>query len=68
MVTLFKPLTSIVFYAMDVRNNISGIGVLKVMTLAKISGLDDSSLKRVQYYPYDMVHRKKNKNDVNNAG
>ncbi len=27
-------------------------------TIVKILGLDDSSLKDVPYYPYDMVHYK----------
>ena len=35
---------------------IMGIGVLKQ---AKILNLDDSSLKDVAYYPYDLVHYKK---------
>lgn len=35
--------------------------------LVKILGLDDSSLKGLQYYPYDMVHWNENKNDLNNA-
>lgn len=36
-----------------------GIGVLKQAAIAKILNLDDSSLKDVAYYPYDLVHYKK---------
>lgn len=36
--------------------------------LVKILGLDDRSLKGLQYYPYDMVHWDENRNDINNAG
>ena len=30
-----------------------------IFTIAKILNLDDSSLKDVAYYPYDLVHYKK---------
>lgn len=34
----------------------SGYWSFESGALVKILGLDDSSLKEVQYYPYDMVH------------
>lgn len=45
MVTLFKPF---------------GYWSFESGALVKILGLDDSSLKEVQYYPYDMVHWNEN--------
>jgi hypothetical protein len=45
MVTLFKPF---------------GYWSFENGALVKILGLDDSSLKEVQYYLYDMVHWNEN--------
>ena len=45
METLFKPF---------------GYWSFESGALVKILGLDDSSLKEVQYYPYDMVHWNEN--------
>lgn len=30
--------------------------VIDIGTIAKILGIDDSGLKNVPYYPYDLVH------------
>ena len=36
--------------------------------LVKVLGLDDSNLKGLPYYPYDMVHWNENENNINEAG
>jgi hypothetical protein len=33
--------------------------IINIIAIAKILNLDDSSLKDVAYYPYDLVHYKK---------
>ncbi len=38
------------------KNLYTGYWSFEVGAVAKILGIDDSSLKDVKYYPYDLVH------------
>lgn len=46
----------------------SGYWSFESGALVKVLGLDDSNLKGLPYYPYDMVHWNENENNINEAG